>query len=58
MNTLNNIVFALFEIYDERDITVLDIYKDWDTAEQARVGMEIYKESGMLSYQVVEYTLK
>jgi hypothetical protein len=54
----DNIVFALFEIYNERDITVLDIYKDWDTAEQARVGLEIYKESGMLSYQVVEYTLK
>lgn len=58
MDSLNNIVFALFEIYDERDITVLDIYKDWDTAEQARVGMEVYKESGRLSYQVVEYTLK
>lgn len=58
MDSLNNIVFALFEIYDERDITALDIYKDWDTAEQARVGLEIYKESGMLSYQVVEYTIK
>lgn len=58
MDSLNNIVFALFEIYGEGDITVLDIYKDWGTAEQARVGMEIYKESGMLSYQVVEYTLK
>jgi len=51
-------VFALFEIYDERDISVLDIYTDWDKAEQARVGLEIYKESAFISYQVVEYELK
>ena len=65
MNTdTKQIVFLLYEHYEgtypsaTKHSTLLDIYTDWDKAEQARVGNDIYKDSAWFSYEVVEWELK
>lgn len=55
---MSDIVFALIEVYDEKEIAILDVYKDFKTAEDARVGLEQYKETSNLSYCVIDYVLK
>lgn len=52
-------IFLLYEYLsgtvNGKDAVLIDVYTNWDKAEQARIGMEIYKEHAWLSYDVVEW---
>lgn len=56
------VVFLLYEHLDGtingRNSTLLDIYSDWKQCEDARVGLEAWKEHAWFSYSVEEWQIK
>lgn len=51
-------VFALMEVFSGAQSSVVDIYKDWKQAEDARIGLELYKEHKWLYYEIIEWEVK
>lgn len=58
-NTISSTVFLLWEIhYNSVHKTLVDIFSDWLTAENARVGMNSQRTDGFLSYELEERALR
>lgn len=55
-------IFLLYEHFtgtiSGRDSTLLDIYTDFKKAEDARVGLNTWKEHAWIEYEVVQWEIR